>query len=458
MNAPKTMPVDFIRQVLEQTLSELKNSNPTEYFGGDNEVHIVSFYEQLKTQAEVDRFTETYRELTDQQNRMEKIGVGVVMCPDNPTYTNLYTATVIPMTWSCNIRCNIANRDKMISTINALIEKIKGTKLDIGEIATKDFNGDKISKLFKVGTIANGDSEIAIECGDYFGEIDTSSNATLLTQINEKYTELKQNGIDFSTNFDFEKDYIYCYDENESEPSLVVVRITKTDNAISSVEIIEESEEEKDIVFPTKGEMTKWKLSMSCESISVDEPRTLNSEEFITITFGGSATLVNGSIKLGNDIVKVTLKRNALANTSLVFTNTPTYLLEPLELTSGQDINSEISQLVKNNFKVNTHANSIGNNIQYSFIVDKSNDFLKGLYRYARYGYGLEALNNIASADVNTLISPNLIWEVSEYDSSWGEVEKNTYLAKIDDSIDIENTEGDVLTIKISMKLQGSAE
>ena len=59
----KTFPIDFVRQILEQKLLEehIKNVN---LFGGKEQVAITSFYEQLKSQDEVDRFIETYRDLT----------------------------------------------------------------------------------------------------------------------------------------------------------------------------------------------------------------------------------------------------------------------------------------------------------------------------------------------------------------------------------------------------------
>ena len=64
----KSFPIDFIRQTFEQKLLEENIKNP-HFFGGKDQVSIHSFYEQLKSQDEVDRFVETYRDLTNQQNR-----------------------------------------------------------------------------------------------------------------------------------------------------------------------------------------------------------------------------------------------------------------------------------------------------------------------------------------------------------------------------------------------------
>ena len=84
---PKCFSLDFIRQAFEQKLlmEHIKNSN---YYGGKSQVNIFSYYEQLKTQEEIDRYVEYYRELVDQQNRTGLILNGVIQAPENPTITN----------------------------------------------------------------------------------------------------------------------------------------------------------------------------------------------------------------------------------------------------------------------------------------------------------------------------------------------------------------------------------
>ena len=62
----KTMSIDYVRQVIEQTMFEEYLKNPSRYFGGENEVNLMSFYEQLVEDYEVNRFTEVYRDLVDE--------------------------------------------------------------------------------------------------------------------------------------------------------------------------------------------------------------------------------------------------------------------------------------------------------------------------------------------------------------------------------------------------------
>ena len=52
-------------------------------------------------------------------------------------------------------------------------------------------------------------------------------------------------------------------------------------------------------------------------------------------------------------------------------------------------------------------------------------------------------------------LPPNMIFEIMELWSSWGEVEPITFKTKIVESIDIENTESDTLTITVPLQIQG---
>ena len=82
----RTFPIDFIRQTFEQKLLQEHNKDLTLY-GGKNQVNIFSFYEQLKTQEEVDRFVKNFRDLSEQQNKTGLILNGVLVSPENPSIT-----------------------------------------------------------------------------------------------------------------------------------------------------------------------------------------------------------------------------------------------------------------------------------------------------------------------------------------------------------------------------------
>ena len=125
--------IDFVRQALEQTLLEQHKSNHN-LFGGKDQVNIFSLYEQLTKGDDVDRYVENLREITDQQNKTDIILNGVLLAPTNPTITNLYSCTNIPMEWVCSLRCTLLNREQALETLNNLIEELKGSKVDIAEL------------------------------------------------------------------------------------------------------------------------------------------------------------------------------------------------------------------------------------------------------------------------------------------------------------------------------------
>ena len=555
----KIFAIDFVRQALEQTMFEehLKDIN---LYGGKDQVSILSFYEQLKSQDEVNRFVETYRDLSDQQNRTGLILNGVLVSPENPTITNLYSCLIVPLTWSLSFRCNIANRDDAIVSINNLTTQLKGKKVDIAQLECEDEKGGKCYKPFKVGTIGQNQGQPALKNGDYIGE---TSNADLTqgvtTLLNSLYAkgvksledeEIKElyvgkdnkiipikvtkheeiigdevnfnitdtdgitdinyddfgnnqtsvNGtirigsdelteipdyITLTINFEvsdnnhieratvqltvpkanmsieddvlwFNNDFSFILNTSEWNFETINVIIDDEQNCVAyynttttqyTVEVLEEDSVANIEIPPEHTSFEKYKLSMSFDAIRCDEPRNLNGNEYCELTFSGSATLVNESVALGNDLLKVAISKIGVeAQTPVTFTNPPTYYLEPMEMPSGSNANTKLNQLVSNKFKNNSHTDALSLTLQYSFICDMSIDIIKQWYAYARYGQVSIALDGIC---------PNLKYNTKEIVCSWGNYEQHEVITKIVESIDIENSESDVLTIGLTMQIQG---
>lgn len=539
----KIFPIDFIRQAIEQELLKEHIKNPN-YFGGKNQVNLFSFYEQLKSQDEVDRFVENYRELSEQQNRTGLILNGVLVSPENPSITNLYSSLIIPMTFTCSFRCMLENRDQAIETINNLIEELKGRKVDMAQLKCTDLNGKTCYKPFVVGTIGDNDGAPQLKNGDYIGDFDNLANIT--TKINN----LLSNGvgIDYDT-----LDYLYCKYQNKLQ--VLKVNISAGENVCDSTATNPQVYDDIDIIFevaldgvytreqlyplasasfyfygdetysveldngiidaiwndtyndeqitwvrlkftledtinnlcpnwdgtydiedefvyaldhsfdlvvddgtmpniifpPEHTSFEKYKLSFSFDAIRCDEPRNLNANEYCEITFSGSATLVSNGVALGNDLIKIYVGKNGyMAETFVSFDDIQSEnkyaWLEPLELPSGSNANTKLNQLVSNRFKTNTHTDSLALTLQYTFVLDRNISLLNQWFKYARYGTQGLTVNDI---------TPNLIYNVSELWSSWGDFEVNNFIAKIVENIDIENTESDTLTLSLIMQIQG---
>ena len=429
--AQKNFPIDFVRQIIIRTLLEEHEAHPSKYFGGGNQVSLFSFYEQLQKEEQVNRFTEIYQDLVNQQNRSGIIMNGVIIAPDNPTITNLNQCSIIPLTFTCSFRVKLENRDKALTTINNLIEILKGRKRDVAEFD----NG----VLFMVGTIANNiDGNPTTKNGDFIGEITNEFGVGI--QVSEIKEYLEHKGITFD-------DYGYYYVENTDADKLIAVK--KVDGIWTA--ITDQKSYPDVLVPPPHNSFEKYKVSLSFESIRCDEPRTLNSNEYCVISFGGSATVVSNGVALGNDLTKLGIKRSLIKAESNIAITDDYHWLEPLELPSGNNADTQINQLISNKFLTNTHTDSLSLTLQYTFIVDNKIPLLKQLFMYGRYG----TTANGTTIPYNRGITPNMIFEIMELWSSWGEVEPITFKAKIVESIDIENTESDTLTITIPLQIQG---
>ena len=433
--------IDFVRQALEQTLLEQHKSNK-DFFGGKDQVNIFSLYEQLTKGDDVDRYVENLREITDQQNKTDLILNGVLLAPTNPTITNLYSCTNIPMEWVCSLRCTLKNRDQALETLNNLIEELKGSKVDIAELKCVSEEYGTAYKPFVVGTIGHNEGAPKVKIGDYLGEIPVEYVGDRLTYF----------------------DSIGLYDDTETAEGdwYYIGRPTRDGYELSVVyyngeewQLLVDDGTHPEIIFPPEHvDFKKYKLSMSCEAIRCDEPYTLNSEEYVKISFGGSATLTDYSVLFGNDLVKVCVQKYGikLQSGNVVYSNPTKYWLEPLEMPSSNDPNTRINQLVSNNFKSNTHTDAIALTLQYTFLLDTNIAILDQWFEYGRYGT-TNVGDSVGSS--NNAMSPNLIYKVTEYWSYWGNVKKREIKTKISNSIDIEDTESDTMTVSVVMQIQG---
>lgn len=465
----KSFAIDFVRQIIVQTLELEHFKEPTKYIGGDNELNLFSFYEQLSERDNIDRYVEMYRDLCDQQNRTGLIANGTIVSQENPTITNLKKHTIIPLTFTCTFRTTLANRDKMVETINHLIELRKGRKVDVAEFD----NG----KLFCVGTLG---SELYsglpcvsnLETLNFGGLLGDSANisskvADVLSAFNSMFGNANVRGgfsdSPHTADSDLDKFLYVCYKTRSTALQPAKDRLCLIANFGSEQHPWIHYDSEEDIsssnglysilIPPEHDTYTRWKVSISFDTIRVDEPRTLNADEYCVISFGGSATIVSENVALGNDMLWVILNKANIPNTPIELSSTPK-AYEPLEMPSGTSADSMLDQVMSNNFVNKSHTNSINVSNQYTFILDKSDSLIKQWYLYSRYG----KVANGSTLAYDNYITPNMVYDVNEYWCSWGNYEYNVCLAKINGSIDIENTEGDTLTITIPFQMQGGDE
>lgn len=420
----KTFAIDYVRQTINWALS--KNDGSNDYFD-DEDITLFSFYEHLVERDEVDRYVERYKQLVDEQNRTDEIGFGIIASDNSSSIMNLMSNFINPFEWSCTIRCTLGNRDKMIATIYKLFEDLKGTVQNVVQLE----NG----KLVNVGVIGSGAVKYVRDY-DFIGKIYYN-----VTTPHDQIVALLTNLYSYYTTTSVTKVYVELV--GASDTKLQVFE----KNATTSQWENKTSQYFSDAVISKK-----MKIDLSFDDLKVETPFVLSSAEYCTVSFSGSATLCDENVRLGNDLVRFEIKKYKVKGEN-DYTFSGDYVeIEPIEMPSGNSANSIQNQLRSNYLKSNSHTDSIAISIQYTFVLDMGNDLLKQWFNYARYGE-----NNLTSlgAIQETSITPNIIYQAREIYSSYGNIEIKTFKGKIVDDIDIENTESDVMTLQVSLQVQG---
>lgn len=453
----KVFQVDFVRAVLQWQLNRNYKENNYENFSSDD-ISLFSFYEHLLNQDEVNRYVETYQAMVDEQNREHQIGFGVIATDTSPTITNLYSTFISPFDWTLRIRTQMANRDKMLGTLYNLIKELKGVKVDVASLHCYDENDNYVGeKLFPVGTIYE-----KLESGDYIGDLseDTQESFTdLYNSINEKLGVSPRLFSGFT-----------LYATNTLGNLTRWVAMPRRFGQVITYFWVNETTNEYDfdsddiadsVIYniPNHKGFDKFKLDLSLEDITCDEPYTLDADEYCDIRIGGSATLVSGGVRLGNDLVRV-----AIGKEKIVASNDGTQdidlrvddeveytFVEPLEQPNSLNANTENNILRSNFFLANSNTDTIVATLQYSFVCDMDIPLIRQWFNYSRY-YDCNLENGQITKNS---ITPNIVYSIKEYWNSWGNIEIRVVKAKLVGSIDIENNESDTMSIQLSFQLQG---
>lgn len=418
----KTFPIDFLREAFRFTLA--KNRKSTNLFD-DEEIKLFSFYEHLVTEDEVNRYVETYQELCNQQNRTDLIGNGILVVTDNPEITNIKRSFISNFEWSCTIRVQLGNRDSMLQTIYELINQLKGKKCDIAQFES--------GRLRMVGTCGNNVGTPYIHNYDYIGSV---SNATLNSDVEELITNFQSKGIGLPLILSGEKYYFYVTDLDDGN----CLKIVEMDKQLGSYVCRLLDQDEVDYEYEP---FEKFKLDLSFSDLKCDEPYTLNASEYCEITFGGSATLCDKSVLVGNDLIAIGLKRYSLIKSNpITYEDDYTYL-EALEIPTEMNLSSQVNYLRSGNFLPSTHNESNPITRQYSVIVDYSIPLLEKIYEYARYN------------EQSEYVSPNMIYKLCEIENVWGECKLHEMKVKIFGNIPVAPADNDTMSMQLSLSVEG---
>jgi len=430
--ANKVFPIDYVRSAMEFAL--FKNRNSTEYFN-DSDINIFTFYEHLASDEEVNRYVEKVQQLIEQQNREGLIGSGILSTTSTTSIINNKQVFISPFEWTCTIRCTLGNRDKMLDTLYKMFEELRGRKIDI---ACFD-NGI----LQTVGTIGNGNDNLMHDY-DYIGSfnVDTLTNEDIFNRLESIWEN-----TDLGISVDKTHDLLFFLENNGK---LELWKGISNGTTFTNFEQV-------DKVIHSHDSFEKMKLSISFTDLKATDPYLLDGNEYFEISFGGGATLTTSNVMLGNDLVKVRIAKNKVVgatdysfkeNNALVF-----YTLDPQEKASGNSAGTIENKLKANYFKTNTHTDSVTITKQYTFVYNTNVALLNQWYDYA--SYGINDLGDGGSLK-QTSMTPNIIYTIREITNSWFNIKIRTFDAKIVEDIDINDTDSDVMTIGVSMQVQGA--
>ena len=429
----KTFPIDYVRSALE--FAFFKNRDNADYFN-DEDIKLFTFYEHLASDEEVNRYVEKYQDLVEQQNKQQLLGSGILSATTSTSLINNKQVFISPFEWTCTIRCTLGNRDKMLSTLYKAIEELRGRKTDI---ACFD-NG----KLQAVGTIGNANDNLVHDY-DFIG----SFNDDIITD-NMIYSRLEDiwEYLEIGISVDKTKD-LKVFLEHKGVLECWLVHSNGTDFTTC---------DKIDNLLFDHDSFEKMKLSLSFTDMKATDPYLLNDEEYFEISFSGGATLTTKNVMLGNDLVKVRIAKNKIitgnstefsfkVSDALVF-----YTLDPQEKASGNSAGTIENKLKSNFFKTNTHTDSIVVSKQYTFIYNTEVELLNQWYDYASYG-----ISNLGTGGAlqQTSMTPNVIYTVREITNTWYTFKVKEFITRIVDDIEVNPTDSDVVTISLTMQIQG---
>ena len=178
-----------------------------------------------------------------------------------------------------------------------------------------------------------------------------------------------------------------------------------------------------------------YKLSISFNTIQSQEPYITNGLDRVFLFFGGSVTITDSNVSMGNDIVRFTIQEGKNTGTK--------FFVEPTEIPASLAVTDDSYQTWTTGYQTVDRNMTIDNKIRYAFVYDRSIGLFNKLYRYARFG---KAVGDVSAID------PNLVYTIKEYRYSFGVLITDTIYAKLGE-VQFSNTNGDVMMLNATFKV-----
>ena len=383
----------------------------------DNTIFLASFYEQIQDEQQIERYVDSIKELLALQNREKSVSnykaMGIIAQSGNAEIINIKQNYISPLEYQARFDIELTDRDYVLGKLKTLINDLRGRKFDV--IALQD---GSIKILPDNYTINETSNKLVLNPAGTF--VTTSASSPILStptffisHLNTTYHQIQS-----STAFTLNVPYTLFFIWDNDYYSRVITRTGASSYTYGNEVKIGDVEQ-------------TYKLSLSFDGIQSQEPYINNGVDRVFLFFGGSATVVESKVSLGNDIV---------LNTIQVGKNEGTiYTVEPTEIPASLSVSDDTFQTYANGYRTQDRNLAIGNKMAYSFIYDNTNALYNDLYTYARFG-------------TNAATYAQQIFTIKEYRYSFGVLTTNTFYAKLGD-VATSNTNGDVMTISVNFKI-----
>jgi hypothetical protein len=381
----------------------------------DSTIFLASFYEQIQDDEQINRYVDSIKELLALQNREKSESnykaMGIIAQSGNAEIINIKQNYISPLEYQARFDIELSDRDYVLGKLKTLINDLRGRKFDV--IA-----------------LANGQIRIVAE-----PSLNLQARRMLVSsqKANNFVTISNTNPIETTpTNFLTHLRATYNFATGNYTATLW---FNYGNNLYSRNIISTVSGGVQSFTFGTAINLGvvegQYKLSLSFDGIQSQEPYINNGVDRVFLFFGGSATIVESKVSLGNDIITTTIQVGKDSGTE--------YTVEPTEIPASLSVSDDTFQTYTTGYQSVDRNMAIGNKMSYSFIYDNSNAFYNDLYQYARFG---------KKSDVYTQI----VLTIREYRLSFGNLVFDTFYAKLGD-VSTSNTNGDVMTINATLKI-----
>jgi hypothetical protein len=389
----------------------------------DNTIFLASFYEQIQDDEQINRYVDTIKELLALQNREKSESnykaMGIIAQSGNAEIINIKQNYISPLEYQARFDIELSDRDYVLGKLKTLINDLRGRKFDLIQLT----NGQIKVILSNVINITTDKPELRLGLSSVpnFLNVIGSYNPTNAT-------------TDFSNDVD---NQFHNYSNTTPFPAIGVPasiwfiynnKLYQRFLSLSSTSPITYNYGTAVEVGTIEG---LYKLSLSFDGIQSQEPYINNGVDRVFLFFGGSATVVESKVSLGNDIVLNTIQVGK--NTGTIFT------VEPTEIPASLSVSDDTFQTYANGYRTQDRNMAIGNKMAYSFIYDNTISLYNDLYTYARFG-------------TNASTYAQQVFTIKEYRYSFGVLTTNTFFAKLGD-VATSNTNGDVMTISVNFKV-----